>query len=579
MEAVDGNFELLKKEESVFAAKPRDKEGGVFESPTQLLETGKSSLPINRTLELFINKESATLAKPSDQKGGVLVCPTQPLVTHKSPLPISRLDRPPFVNLSNTVDSPMCTPLSQKPSWTRINRSSSESKETLKVLSEWGYGVGKVRPGSVHSRMMWLEDSGCRETVEQTWDRSISGSPMEIVVSKLGACQKSLLLKVAEGEATQGRQRFRRNRIVELRNSEGMLVSGEGNISIMVRDYYKNLFLSSRLSEVDKVVRSIKSVVTEDMNNSLISPFSQVEIEFALNQMAPLKALGPNGMPPIFFQKFWSDIGDDVVRAVLFCLNLGSLLSATASSRSYAWQSILKSRHLIEAGARWRVGDGHLVKIFIDKWLPNDGILSSSSGELHPEATVSELINQTSGWWNVQLIDRCFHPPDAARIKALPLCLTPQSDVLIWPLEKSGKYLVKTGYRLLCEVQDIADSSLQASTEERGFWKKLWKIQGVGKAGLTVALFATTAWSVWFHRNKTKLNENIRPLSQLAGFARDYIRDFKSLKHSSTSIQEAISKRWSPPAHEEWKINFDGAMFGESVDAGVRVVVRNSRAR
>lgn len=57
----------------------------------------------------------------------------------------------------------------------------------------------------------------------------------------------------------------------------------------------------------------------------------------------------------------------------------------------------------------------------------------SSSSEFHPEATVSELINQPSSRWNIQLIDRCFHPPNAARIKALPLCSTPQLDVLIWP--------------------------------------------------------------------------------------------------------------------------------------------------
>ena len=104
----------------------------------------------------------------------------------------------------------------------------------------------------------------------------------------------------------------------------------------------------------------------------------------------------------------------------------GSIFEATASSGSYAWQSIMKSRHLIRAGARWRIGDGQHIRIFSDKWLPNgDGVISSSLGELYSEATISELINQSSGWWNIQLIDRYFHPPDAIRIKVLPLCSTP----------------------------------------------------------------------------------------------------------------------------------------------------------
>ena len=103
---------------------------------------------------------------------------------------------------------------------------------------------------------------------------------------------------------TRASQCLCRNRIVELRNSDGVLVSGEGDLLVIVRDYYKNLFLSSGPTEVDEVVLSIKPVITNDMNNCLISLFSRVEIECALNQMAHLKALGPDGMPPIFFQKF-----------------------------------------------------------------------------------------------------------------------------------------------------------------------------------------------------------------------------------------------------------------------------------
>ena len=44
--------------------------------------------------------------------------------------------------------------------------------------------------------------------------------------------------------------------------------------------------------------------------------------------MAPLKAPGPNGMPPIFFQHCWSNIGDDVVKAVLSCLNSNRISSS-----------------------------------------------------------------------------------------------------------------------------------------------------------------------------------------------------------------------------------------------------------
>ena len=61
------------------------------------------------------------------------------------------------------------------------------------------------------------------------------------------------------------------------------------------------------------------------MNNCLTRDFSKVEVENDLKQMAPLKAPGPDGMLLIFFQHYWESIGDDVVKAVVSCLNSNSM--------------------------------------------------------------------------------------------------------------------------------------------------------------------------------------------------------------------------------------------------------------
>nr|POE50006.1 hypothetical protein CFP56_33348 [Quercus suber] len=166
-----------------------------------------------------------------------------------------------------------------------------------------------------------------------------------------------------------------------------------------------------------------------------------------------------------------------------------------------------------------------------------------------------------------------------AQIKALPLYSTPQLDELIWPFEKSGKYSVKSSFRLLCERQDSIENLLQASIDERGahedtlhsLWscnglKKVWEkdfgwifrfgvvlssfkelVKLVFTKSKLVPLFATTAWSVWFHRNKFRVSENARPLGQIVDFARDYVRDFKSLKSSTPTVRVTTPKVWSPP--------------------------------
>ena len=116
-------------------------------------------------------------------------------------------------------------------------------------------------------------------------------------------------------------QRFRRNNISELRDRQGRLTSGNDEVSRMIVEYYNKLFTSSNPHDIEEVVQFTKWVVTEDMNSCLIRNFSKDEVEIALKQMAPLKAPFPDEMPPIFFQHYWEGIGDDVVQAVVSCLN------------------------------------------------------------------------------------------------------------------------------------------------------------------------------------------------------------------------------------------------------------------
>ena len=104
-------------------------------------------------------------------------------------------------------------------------------------------------------------------------------------------------------------------------------MSGDSNVSSMMIGYYSKLFTTSELSNIEEVVQFTKRVVTDEMNSGLIGNFSKEEVMITLKQMAHLKALGPDGMPPIFFQHYWESIGDDVATAVLSCLNSGKLVS------------------------------------------------------------------------------------------------------------------------------------------------------------------------------------------------------------------------------------------------------------
>ena len=105
----------------------------------------------------------------------------------------------------------------------------------------------------------------------------------------------------------------------------------------------------------------------------------------------------------------------------------GSVMEAKSKKGSYAWQSILKARHVIEKGMLWRVGDGSQIRVFEDRWIPS--CLPTKAVprmlEYMDDSTVSSLIDQTTMEWNGQLIDQKISPYLAQRIKAIPLCRTP----------------------------------------------------------------------------------------------------------------------------------------------------------
>ena len=63
-------------------------------------------------------------------------------------------------------------------------------------------------------------------------------------------------------------------------------------------------YSSTYLTRISEVLDIIPTKVTKEMNQLLIKEFTREEIEVALNQMHPIKALGPNGMSAIFFQKY-----------------------------------------------------------------------------------------------------------------------------------------------------------------------------------------------------------------------------------------------------------------------------------
>ena len=98
----------------------------------------------------------------------------------------------------------------------------------------------------------------------------------------------------------------------------------------------------------------------------------------------------------------------------------------------------------------------------------------------------------------------------------------------------------------------------------------------VARQSKQLELFATVAWSIWCRRNKLRCNEQCLPLGKIMESATSLLTEFQ--KHSShrVSVPRQRDVNWHPPtAAMMWKTNFNGAMFSESDQADIGVVVRN----
>ena len=106
-------------------------------------------------------------------------------------------------------------------------------------------------------------------------------------------------------------------------DSDGVWQEEEQLIEEIVVNYYKDLFTTSNPTNFNELLEAVETKVSPSMNQMLTRDFTTREVEQALKQMHPQKALGPDSMPPLFFQHFWSISGEVVTKTVLDFHNLG----------------------------------------------------------------------------------------------------------------------------------------------------------------------------------------------------------------------------------------------------------------
>lgn len=109
---------------------------------------------------------------------------------------------------------------------------------------------------------------------------------------------------------------------------------GEEGLKTLIANYFFGLFTPMAGANLSQVLDTVTPRVSPQMNDVLCGEFSAAEIKKALDEMGDLKAPGADGMPAIFYNKFWSAVSDSVVQEVLNVLRGGSMPEGWKYKRS-----------------------------------------------------------------------------------------------------------------------------------------------------------------------------------------------------------------------------------------------------
>jgi hypothetical protein len=100
------------------------------------------------------------------------------------------------------------------------------------------------------------------------------------------------------------------------------------------------------------------------------------------------------------------------------------------------------------------VGNGESIQIWKDRWVSRSNTFQITTPPriLDPEATVSELFQEGSSWWNTQLLHSIFPLDEVQLILSIPLGSKIQQDTLLWRGTTNGLFSVRSAYFIQQEI-------------------------------------------------------------------------------------------------------------------------------
>uniref|UniRef100_A0A7N2LLF5 non-specific serine/threonine protein kinase n=1 Tax=Quercus lobata TaxID=97700 RepID=A0A7N2LLF5_QUELO len=195
------------------------------------------------------------------------------------------------------------------------------------------------------------------------------------------------------------------------------------------------------------------------------------------------------------------------------------------STASYTWKSIIHGREVIRKGVQWRIGDGHSVRIWGDRWIPKKNNPRIISPILHGQA-------------------------DARALYSCPKLEDMWREKLNW---------THSSLRQANCFTDLLGMILVEKDEPE--------------------LFGWVVWDLWNRKNNLRLGKSTYTSSQLLEKAVERKLEVTAPHQTHNAAVAARVGSWTAPDPSWYKIYFDGVVFVKEDKAELGAVIRNSEAR
>ncbi len=111
--------------------------------------------------------------------------------------------------------------------------------------------------------------------------------------------------------------KWHHNKILCLKNQNGEWSNSPAEMKQIVQSHFVGLYTTGFESSARAIPwPEVHNTFPQDFCSTLMQEVSPAEIKNAIMSFKPFKSPGPNGLYPVFFQKFWDTLGPSVIHFI-----------------------------------------------------------------------------------------------------------------------------------------------------------------------------------------------------------------------------------------------------------------------